>query len=1609
MKVLRVVAPEGHEFEPSRDYRRDWLEAKSASVPIPDTVVSESGEAVVETGITDREVGAEEAEGPQAGAEKERGQRVTDDPLDVGDPDLSCDTGTSSSQVQTDRGPVAVADSEQVSQEALSKPEKTPSDLEDHGHSNPRFEGAISSLWNSVEERPGIAYHIARLLAEQNHSDPMLPAADLVAGAALADYVQSDNSPVVEGLRFRIAGLEDLDFACDDERQQDAVGLLLFCATLRPTLLAPTTSSLGLLRRVTLSRKLQPVSRFASVVANQADRLQGARLDPSAFSTALSTAAWQEKLESFSTRVHDWYGKAGTRHNKFAGARRVWGRWLHEDECLGELVRLISGDEPKNRTRVQLLVKRLGDSREFTALVNETDKRETGGRHAEIVGGALKQLQVHTQAILELSNEWLRLIDTKPNPEGFVESNLIQLRRRLHRDGPAAMEALKGFRDCSFEPLRAAARRAATSVAALCRLVNGDEENPTGDADAPAVTGETADTILSRDLLYVTEIELDATYNPTRMREEKLLDLLLDTRGHAPTMRVACERRLERGTLASARLACDHMEGLGDPEIGGLKAQLDRAYRRKQRELSGELEALVESTEEVFYSGRIGDDERSELVARIVGVKAAVDRADALDASERDLNGIKQVVEALRAKMIDELQNRFRAVVDKCNENDRARIQRSIEDGYLLAAIELISRTENEESIESSVDASDDPFRDFMEVIDGLEGVLGEPGGPKPAQLCRTVVTRGSVAGVSYAKLSDDDAVRSERLLKAWYELSLAKRLVKNSNALETALLLLGVPVRSRETVEAGRRWAEVALKTDQIRDRSLCPVPEFGSQAEGRYRLLLNWAPSVSEAVTRSIGSGANVPTIVLHFGRLGSEREKLRRSAIVKQRLFLVIDESLVLFLSARPANRLSAMFRCALPFAVVEPYVTTSGLVPPELFYGRLSEQRAIMDPFGTCFIYGGRQLGKTALLRAVERDFHELRSRRLAKWIDLKVSGIGSPHQAGDIWALIVRELRDLPVMRRMDAKLSTRSPGYADKVIDVIEQWVNTREDNRLLLLLDEADEFLAADAEKGDFRESARLKGLMDRTGRRFKVVLAGLHNVLRATERANHPLAHFGQPIRVGPLLSNDEWGQAQNLVREPLHAVGCRFEREELVTRILAQTNYYPSLIQLYGAELIRHFRESRKAFPYVVTSDDITTVYRDAGLRNAIRDRFRWTLHLDQRYEVIAFALASDLSSRNVDIERGVERRHIAETARSWWADGFEGTTDVEFNVLLEEMVGLGVLRSVVGGARYTLRNPNILLLLGTGEEIVQELMRQREVRERRDPSVVHPQYRAERHTPLRYAPLTHEQLGRLAEREGVTVVTGHANGNIDSVSEYLGCREPETFVRLPGVTDAEELRYRLVNLEVESVDVPTIVLVRPETQWSAEWLGVARGNLRKGIRLVFVADPERLWAVIRDGDSPDVDVDWVAVRSWDDGFVRVWLDDNKLSLDREQRMELIDVTGGWPVLLERFVRRRRTSEWAERIENMKGDLRRPKEKAKLLEDFGMGTTDARNGMTTLAEYAPFGSQMIEEIAREVDVSVVGLRRRVEWGERLGLLSLRGDEWVVNSLVARLLQDT
>jgi len=66
-------------------------------------------------------------------------------------------------------------------------------------------------------------------------------------------------------------------------------------------------------------------------------------------------------------------------------------------------------------------------------------------------------------------------------------------------------------------------------------------------------------------------------------------------------------------------------------------------------------------------------------------------------------------------------------------------------------------------------------------------------------------------------------------------------------------------------------------------------------------------------------------------------------------------------------------------------------------------------------GSCFIYGGRQLGKTVLLRDVQRQVHDLENNRIAIWLDLKAKGIGYDRPVDDLWVILAGEFKSINIL------------------------------------------------------------------------------------------------------------------------------------------------------------------------------------------------------------------------------------------------------------------------------------------------------------------------------------------------------------------------------------------------------------------------------------------------------------------------------------------------------------------------------------------------------------------------------------------------------------------
>ena len=176
--------------------------------------------------------------------------------------------------------------------------------------------------------------------------------------------------------------------------------------------------------------------------------------------------------------------------------------------------------------------------------------------------------------------------------------------------------------------------------------------------------------------------------------------------------------------------------------------------------------------------------------------------------------------------------------------------------------------------------------------------------------------------------------------------------------------------------------------------------------------------------------------------------------------------------------------------------------------------------------------------------------------------------------------------------------------------------------------------------------------------------------------------------------------------------------------------------------------------------------------------IRSRFHLTLQLDPRYEVIAYSIANDCIEHEALLGEGIDHQRIDEAVRGWWPEGFE---DIEpytdgLRVLLDEMAGLGVLRVVnEQDGRYTLRNPNVLLLMGTKDEIAEKLLSNREPPQEFEREHFRARDPKKSNDDSSRSPLTFQQEDILrAERNGISLICGIPASGFNNVISFLEAR-------------------------------------------------------------------------------------------------------------------------------------------------------------------------------------------------------------------------------------------
>ncbi|MGI5418955.1 AAA family ATPase [Actinomadura luteofluorescens] len=1199
-------------------------------------------------------------------------------------------------------------------------------------------------------------------------------------------------------------------------------------------------------------------------------------------------------------------------------ATEVWKALVLPDGTIGKLLSIAAQDDPARVVEATEEITRLRTNGEIERMIDDTHHRIAARRRAKkIIGGARAQLISKAKTAIDTVGEWVRAVkETAAAPDATAIQDwrlgaLGQLQDSVIERRAEIMSALDELASSPESVPAAAAEATRDLLTRTLDLLDG--------APVPQ-TEPTAAHVLNRDLLLAPEVAVQpASFEP--VEPPSVYQLMPVAQADDQAWRAAFEQRAQRG---------DHEGTLGIISV----------LEHRQTELAADLR---ERREALIVSTRKATDARiDKLRDRVAGwardgvlAEHEVRRADEtlgplvgerrdFDRIGRSLDELAVRLEAWRAAAIE----RERTKLDEQAQDDaqiaafRDRIVERIDAGDLTTAREYLAQIRADRQLHEASEGidhlerfypafpsafADDAARagnqarrqESSEFLNALKNALNankDVDDPRLAELLHN-------AGINIPAIRNARRAEAGEALRQWAACGLGWN--KTSGNLRTAvagiLRMIGLEGAQRHGAqEPHRKWIDL----EQVRMVGDALLPAFGSRMSpsgDRLRLLLVWRrPGPQKLIELLKEQPEDQTVLVWYFGVLSPE-ERQQLAAAARRRpapVAGVLDDVAIAYLACMPEPHWATAVALMAPFTGTDPYAPV-GDVPDEMFYGRADQLREVTDRTGSSFVYGGRQLGKSALLRKAERHIQATAKDR--KIILENIQTVGKVAPLDSLWSKLADKL--------VQAGVFSAGPVHREQVRDAVRAWIRKDPHRQLLILLDEADHFLNWDAKGAKFENVIALRDLMNETDRRVKVVFAGLHQTARFQSLTNQPLAHLGTPIAVGPLEPQD----AFNLLVRPLETLGFRFP-ETLAARVIAEANNAPALVQLFAEALLKRMRRDPRAtrhFPCEITPADVAEVWRDKKLARGFRDRFEWTLNLDKRYKVIAFTVALHALANGADATLSVGE--LSEQCRYWWESGFEDCTGDGFRSLLDECVNLGVLG--LDADRYRLRTPHILNLLGGTAEVEDVLQNAGEF-EKPDSFDAHSYRGVFKNGPER-SPLSSRQLTALLRpHDLVHVVAGSRALHVERVTAALESEEsghPGVKV-LPvgtgqGLFSMAGALSRANRHDGHTVIVANMTAGRTAQQFATR-LREARDAVARphqgtlAIVLVTGASMASSWLDLLSEDGVDVvelrRFDQLAIRQW------MWEDANGFPGAGEQE-DLLRLTGGWPTLIGQVVNR------------------------------------------------------------------------------------------------------
>jgi hypothetical protein len=340
------------------------------------------------------------------------------------------------------------------------------------------------------------------------------------------------------------------------------------------------------------------------------------------------------------------------------------------------------------------------------------------------------------------------------------------------------------------------------------------------------------------------------------------------------------------------------------------------------------------------------------------------------------------------------------------------------------------------------------------------------------------------------------------------------------------------------------------------------------------------------------------------------GESEPLLRHTASPLYNLVVIgCEEQERILHSRRPSGELLDLISAQVPISTLAPYETRAP-VTGSRFFGREYEiSRIVGNPDTNHAILGIRRIGKTSLLREIERILKE--SEDPAHVVYLECSDLLATE---DYIREVVRKLNPRELPRLHLQRYVFFFPDFLERMGRVYK--------SKIIFLLDEVDNLVIM--QRGDWELFRMLRASANKGACQY--ILAGFREAMREQYLLDSPFYNFAQEIR----LSEFTRRQAHDLIVTPMENLRVRIKnKDEVVGRIYEETAGHPNLIQYYCMILLRQLDRTGQR---EIGPESLIDVYADEGFKGHLLTSFMQNTENREKALVYAILLsAAEVQSR------------------------------------------------------------------------------------------------------------------------------------------------------------------------------------------------------------------------------------------------------------------------------------------------------------------------------------------------------------------------------------------